>query len=177
MKTIDISPVENISNSIESVLNNEMKINTKTIDLSDINNASEDVCSLLLQKASAFIVLNKKERILNPQSQLLSFYKLYFNLLENNREVVISTFKNTPKLKTEFKSFINKLEVNLLDYKRDDINILNKEMLQELVYKQFLFTLSSWTKQTVSSYENTDLLIKKAVDTSFFLLDYPSVKA
>jgi len=124
---------------------------------------------------------------LDAKNKLLVFYYTFFELLTANRSYVLLTLKD-PKnildkikliknLKEKFKAFINHLDIETIDLKKEELNNLNQKGLENLAWTQFLLTLKFWIEDTSPAFEKTDLFIEKSVNASFDILDITPLKS
>ncbi|MEM5566371.1 TetR family transcriptional regulator C-terminal domain-containing protein [Psychroserpens sp. AS72] len=133
-------------------------------------------------------VLNKSEdyQTFDPRNKLLSFYFTFFENLTANRSYVkyaLEHHKNSLKtlsllkvLKHVFTSYIEHLEIDLIDIKQEQIDRIQQRGLKETAWLQLLLTMKFWMDDTSPSFEKTDIFIEKSVNTSFDLLDVAPVR-
>jgi len=122
---------------------------------------------------------NKEYQSFDAQNKLLSFYFTFFELLTKNRSYVIQAILHekvkglgvTSRLKKQFKNYIHSLEIETLDLREDRLETLKEKGIAEVYWGQFAFIMNYWQKDTSSSFEKTDILIEKIVNTSFQLQD------
>jgi len=123
---------------------------------------------------------------LDATNKLLIFYYTFFELLTANRSYVTLVLKDNKnildKIKTlkglreKFKNYIKTLNIETIDFKKQEINNFNENLVQELAWSQLLITLKFWLEDTSASFEKTDLFIEKSVHASFELLNVSSLK-
>ncbi|MDO6737195.1 TetR/AcrR family transcriptional regulator [Wenyingzhuangia sp. 2_MG-2023] len=122
----------------------------------------------------------------DAKNKLLLFYYTFFELLTANRSYVLLTLKENKNiiekiqtlkgLRVKFREFIKSLPIETLDLKQDKLNQWNQKSLEEMAWKQLLFTIQFWLEDTSTSFEKTDIFIEKSVNASFDLLDITPIK-
>lgn len=134
-------------------------------------------------------LLEKNEDYSNfdARNKLLSFYYTFFEILTANRSYVffaLNKHKNTLKdlrvltgLKTVFTDYIDKLGIQLLDFKQEQLDKIQNRSLKESAWLQLLITMKFWMDDTSSSFEKTDIFIEKSVNTTFDVLDVAPIKS
>lgn len=123
----------------------------------------------------------------DARHKLLSFYFTFFENLTANRSYVLFALqqhKNTMKglsvlseLKKEFTNYIDHLDIETLDIQEERFDKFQKRALQESAWVQLLLTLKFWMDDTSASFEKTDILIEKSVNTSFDVLNIAPLKS
>lgn len=123
----------------------------------------------------------------NPRNKVLSFYYTFFENLAANREYVFVTLKSDKKslkplkklskLKNQFESYINSLEIERIDFKQETIEKLQTKTLKKAAWLQLLTILKFWLEDTSDSFEKTDVFIEKSINTSFDLIDTKVLKS
>lgn len=121
------------------------------------------------------------------RNKLLSFYYTFFETLTANRSYVVyildhkktdlKKLKVLIKLKKSFENYINDLNIDLFNVKQESIEKVQIKTLKETAWFQFMFTLKFWLEDISPSFEKTDILIEKAVNTSFDLIDNKAFKS
>lgn len=134
-------------------------------------------------------VLHKSEdyQLFDARNKLLSFYFTFFENLTANRSYVLFALqqhKNTLKglsllteLKKGFTHYIDNLDIETLDIQEERIDKLQQRALQESAWLQLLLTMKFWMDDTSPSFEKTDILIEKSVNTSFDVLNIAPLKS
>jgi hypothetical protein len=134
-------------------------------------------------------VLDKSEdyKSFDARNKLLSFYFTFFENLTANRSYVLYALqqhKNGLKgltmlsgLKTSFTSYIEKLDIETLDIKQEQVDKFQRRALQESAWLQLLLTIKFWMDDTSASFEKTDIFIEKSVNTSFDVLNIAPLKS
>lgn len=133
------------------------------------------------------ISLDESYLELDARNKLLVFYFTFFEMLTANRSYVVVTLKQNKNilekikllkpLKTKFKEYIKSLDIETLDLKKEEINKLNQQGIEELSWKQLVFTIEFWLNDTSSAFEKTDLFIEKSVNASFDIMDLTKIKS
>lgn len=134
-------------------------------------------------------LLEKNEEYINfdARNKLLSFYFTFFEILTANRSYVIyalSKHKQSLKslliledLKKHFKTYIDSLNIDMLDVKQDKIQKFQEKGMQEGAWVQMLITLKFWLDDESSSFEKTDIFIEKSINTTFDLINTKPLKS
>lgn len=138
---------------------------------------------------NTLVLLEKSEEYSNfdARNKLLSFYYTFFEILTANRSYVVyaldsqkhtlETLKTLRGLRTQFKNFIDELEIETLDLKKDNFKKLQRNAIGESAWIQLLVTLKFWIEDTSPSFEKTEIFIEKSVKASFDILDITPVKS
>ncbi len=123
----------------------------------------------------------------SARHKLLSFYFTFFENLTANRSYVIhalSQHKNNLKslevlseLKHAFTSYIEHLDIELLDMKQEHIDRMQRRGLKESAWLQLLMTLKFWMEDSSKNFEKTDVFIEKSINTSFDILNIAPIKS
>ena len=134
-------------------------------------------------------ILDKSEeyKTFDARNKLLSFYFTFFENLTANRSYVIYVLqkhKNSIKglsllseLKKEFTNYVDNLDINKMDLKEERLNKVQTRALRESAWIQLLLTIKFWMNDTSASFEKTDILIEKSVNTSFDLINVIPLKS
>ncbi|SNB25837.1 conserved hypothetical protein [Flavobacterium psychrophilum] len=127
--------------------------------------------------------LEKDENYANypDKNKLLSLYFTLFEILTLNRSYVvfsllenkegIKNLKDFKEFRNHFKHFINNMIENNNSIVNDKIAKITKPVFSEGAWIQFLFILKFWLDDTSKSFEKTDIIIEKSVNTVVDLLD------
>ena len=117
----------------------------------------------------------------SDKNKLLTLYFTLFEILTLNRSYVLyslkenqSGLKNLIDLKqfrNEFKSFINDIIAESAHESSLKIEKITKPVFAEGAWIQFLFILKFWIEDTSKSFEKTDVVIEKSVNTVVDLLN------
>jgi AcrR family transcriptional regulator len=123
----------------------------------------------------------------DPRNKLLSFYYTFFENLTANRSYVVYALagnKNHLKslaalteLKKSFSEYIEKLNIQTIDFKEERLEKLQLRSLKETAWLQLLVTIKFWLEDTSASFEKTDIFIEKSVKASFDLIDTTPLKS
>ena len=113
------------------------------------------------------------------QEKLLTFYFGFFEQLTANRSLVLLILKDSGginklnqlrKLRGKLIEFFSTLEFPSPDLPMKEINKYKDKAVAEGAWAQFLFILKYWLNDESPSFEKTDILIEKSVDTGFSLM-------
>ena len=148
-----------------------------------------------IEKAVFKELFNNSLEVLNESDEFLSFDKknklisLYFTFFENlslNREYVvialkgcenkIKSFSTFSELKKSFIRFVDNLEVFESILPIDGLEKAQRKFVNESSWIQFFLTIKFWLEDTSESFEKTDILIEKSINTSFELLENKFLK-
>ena len=123
----------------------------------------------------------------DPRNKLLSFYYTFFENLTANRSYVVYALagnKNHLKslaalteLKKSFSEYIEKLNIQTIDFKEERLEKFQLRSLKETAWLQLLVTIKFWLEDTSASFEKTDIFIEKSVKASFDLIDTTPLKS
>ena len=132
---------------------------------------------------NAIATLQKDENYDNypNKNKLLSFYFTIFEILTLNRSYVMySLMENKEGMKNmkDFKGFRNQLKdfvKDIMDTSTTEnqgrVSKITKPIFSEGAWIQFLFILKFWMDDTSKSFEKTDIIIEKSVNTVVDLLE------
>ncbi|SFC11385.1 DNA-binding transcriptional regulator, AcrR family [Flagellimonas taeanensis] len=117
----------------------------------------------------------------NARNQLLSFYYTFFEILTANRSYVVLVLRNKKqaldnlktlyKLREGFTGYVDSLGIKTLDIDQEQIKKFQRKAISESAWAQLLFTLKFWLDDNSPSFEKTDILIEKSVNSSFDVLE------
>ena len=123
----------------------------------------------------------------DSRNKLLSFYYTFFENLTANRSYVVYALagnKNHLKslaalteLKKSFSEYIEKLNIQTIDFKEERLEKFQLRSLKETAWLQLLITIKFWLEDTSASFEKTDIFIEKSVKASFDLIDTTPLKS
>ncbi|MBT8394140.1 MAG: TetR/AcrR family transcriptional regulator [Bacteroidia bacterium] len=129
---------------------------------------------------------NDEYQNLDAKNKLLSFYFTFFEMLTANRSYVvfaleghmtdIKKIKALSKLKRSFTDYIDTLDIKTIEIKQKRLEQIQTISIQESAWLQLLLTMKFWMEDTSASFEKTDILIEKAVNASFDLMDIKPLK-
>ena len=127
--------------------------------------------------------LQKDENYANypDKNKLLSLYFTLFETLTLNRSYVVyslmenkegmKNLKDFKEFRNHFKKFISNIIENGNSGISDNVAKITKPVFSEGAWIQFLFILKFWLDDTSKSFEKTDIIIEKSVNTVVDLLD------
>ncbi|MBR9915612.1 MAG: TetR/AcrR family transcriptional regulator [Algicola sp.] len=123
----------------------------------------------------------------DARNQLLSVYFTFFENLTANRSYVLYALKQhknklkglqaLSELKKTFTSYIEQLDISLIETKQERIDKIQRRALKESAWGQLLLTIKFWMDDTSPAFEKTDIFIEKCVNTSFDILDIAPMKS
>lgn len=132
---------------------------------------------------NALVIIQKEEAFesYSDKNKLLTLYFTLFELLTLNRSYVIfslkenkeglKNLKSLKQFRSHFKDFIVTIIEDNENMVSDKISKVTKPVFAEGAWIQFLFLLKFWMDDTSKSFEKTDVLIEKSVNTVVDLLD------
>lgn len=133
-------------------------------------------------------VLNESEDFLSfdKKNKLLSFYFTFFENLNLNREYIliilkgcknkIKSFNTFSDLKKQFIKFIDSLEISESILPIDGLEKIQNKLVGESAWIQLFLTIKFWLDDESESFEKTDILIEKSINTSFEILENKFLK-
>ena len=141
----------------------------------------KDVWTKFFENASSTIEKDEAFESYSDKNKLLTLFFTLFEILTLNRSYVLFTLNENDKgihnLKTlkhfrnHFKEFIVSIIESESSGKSDKVARVTKPVFTEGAWLQFLFLLKFWMKDSSKSFEKTDVLIEKSVNTVVDLLD------
>ena len=132
---------------------------------------------------NAISTLEKDENYANypNKSKLLSLYFTLFEILTLNRSYVIfslmenkegmKNLKDFKHFRLHFKNFIKDIMDTSTSENSSRVAKVARPVFSEGAWIQFLFILKFWMDDTSKSFEKTDIIIEKSVNTVVDLLD------
>ncbi|MBK0371225.1 TetR family transcriptional regulator C-terminal domain-containing protein [Flavobacterium agrisoli] len=127
----------------------------------------------LLEANQAYLEYGTKEK-------MLSFYFTFFELLAANRSYVVLALKlhhNPLKnlvpltlLREQFKEYTASILTDEYRIATQKLQNVQDKAIQESAWLQLLFTIKFWLEDDSPAFEKTDILIEKAVNTTFELM-------
>ena len=130
---------------------------------------------------------NKEYADFDAQNKLTSFYYTFFDMLKANRSYVLMVLKpcqgtlvDSPTLKhlkKDFSSYIDSLNIDMMSMKQEKLEEFQKKGSKTFFWQQMLFILNFWLSDSSANFEKTDILIEKAMTTSFQLMDIKPLKS
>ena len=123
----------------------------------------------------------------DSRNQLLSFYFTFFENLTANRSYVVcalnencNKLENLKKLKglrSKFLDYIDRLDIEVLQIKNKQLELLKDGIVQESYWVQLMITLKFWLDDTSTSFDKTDIFIEKSINASFDLISISPLKS
>jgi hypothetical protein len=117
----------------------------------------------------------------SDKNKLLTLYFTLFEILTLNRSYVLfslkenkeglKNIKNLKQFRSHFKDFIETIITTENSEMKEKLAKVTKPIFAEGAWIQFLFLLKFWIDDTSNSFEKTDVLIEKSVNTVVDLLD------
>jgi hypothetical protein len=80
-------------------------------------------------------------------------------------------------LRTEFKKFVDELNLETIDFNNDTINNLQDKTLTESYWIQLLIVLKFWIHDESSNFEKTDVFIEKSIKAIFDIRQITPIKS
>ncbi len=134
----------------------------------------------LLEKSKEYFDFDKKQK-------LLSFYYTFFEVLSANRSYVLLRLKNhksklkslklLTRLREEYLNFIDDLDLERIDFKKEELNDVRDKGLKEAAWLQLLIVLEFWLNDESKGFEKTDIFIEKSIRATFDLIDVAPIKS
>lgn len=117
----------------------------------------------------------------SDKNKLLSLYFTLFEIVTLNRSYVLYSLKDNREglknlkdlkhFRSDFKNFVVDIIQSNSEVKSDKLARVTEPIYSEGAWIQFLFILKFWMDDTSKSFEKTDILIEKSVNTVVDLLD------
>ena len=133
----------------------------------------------VLSESEEFLTFDKK-------NQLISLYFTFFENLNLNRAYLvialkgcknkIKSFSTFSDLKKVFIRFVDNLDISESILPIDGLEKVQKKFVNESAWIQLFLTIKFWLDDTSESFEKTDILIEKSINTSFELLENKFLK-
>ncbi len=133
-------------------------------------------------------VLNESEEFcsFDKKNKLLSLYFTFFENLTLNRPYVLivlkgcknqlKSFNTFSSLKKNFIAFVNDLELSESILPIEGLEKIQQKFINESAWVQLFLTIKFWLDDTSESFEKTDILIEKSINTSFELIENKFLK-
>ena len=170
----DFCDITNIDKKIFFTHFKSLKKVEKTIFKELFNNSLE-----VLNESEEFLTFDKKNK-------LLSLYFTFFENLNLNREYIVIALKGCENkiksfsifsdLKKSFVLFVNDLEISESILPIDGLEKAQRKFVNESAWFQLFLTIKFWLDDTSTSFEKTDILIEKSINTSFEFLENKFLK-
>ena len=133
----------------------------------------------VLNESEDFVTFDKKNK-------LLSLYFTFFENLNLNRDYILIALKGCKNklkyyrtfsdLKKSFTQYIVTLELSESILPIDGLEKIQHKFVSETLWLQFILIFTFWLDDTSDSFEKTDILIEKSINTSFELLENKFLK-
>lgn len=133
----------------------------------------------VLSESEEFISFDKKNK-------LISFYFTFFENLNLNREYILialkgcknqlKSFNTLSSLKKSFIAYIDNLDLSEGILPIEGLEKAQKKLINESAWIQLYLTIQFWLEDTSDSFEKTDILIEKSINTSFELIENKFLK-
>jgi hypothetical protein len=130
---------------------------------------------------------SKDYQTYDSRNQLLSFYFTFFENLTANRSYVayslsegknqLENLKKLKGLRTKFLSYIDQLDIEVLQIKNKQLEQIKDSVVQETYWIQLMLTLKFWLDDNSKSFEKTDIFIEKSINASFDLINLSPLKS
>ena len=130
---------------------------------------------------------SKDYQTYDSRNQLLSFYFTFFENLTANRSYVayslregknqLENLKKLKGLRTKFLSYIDQLDIEVLQIKNKPLEQIKDSVVQETYWIQLMLTLKFWLDDNSKSFEKTDIFIEKSINASFDLINLSPLKS
>ena len=129
---------------------------------------------ITIQGEEAFQTYSEKNKLLTlyyTLFEILTLNRSYvlFSLKENKEE--LKNLKGLKQFRNHFKDFIVTIMETENSEMKEKLAKVTKPIFSEGAWIQFLFLLKFWMDDTSKSFEKTDILIEKSVNTVVDLLD------
>lgn len=133
------------------------------------------------ENAIATIDLDEGYSSYTDKNKLLTLFFTLFEILTLNRSYVmfalkenkegLKNLKDLKKFRNQFKDFINTSVNSGATENIGKLDKITKPVYSEGAWIQFLFILKFWMEDTSKSFEKTDIIIEKSVNTVVDLLN------
>jgi len=154
---------------------------------SSFEHLEKKVFTLFFDNAITLLEKNEDYKEYDSKNKLLSFYFTYVEILTENRSYVLlalnetkNPLKNLKKLeglKNSFSHFIDKIDIEEIDFKQEKLEKIQSKGIEEGFWIQFLMILKFWMEDTSASFEKTDIFIEKSVHATFDVINTKPVKS
>ncbi len=147
----------------------------------------KQIFHVFYNNAISLLEKNESYNSFDSRNKLLSFHYTFFEILTANRSYVVYALngqKNSlkglaslSKLRESFMKYIENLDIETLDIKKESIDKIQKKAIQESAWFQLLITMKFWLNDTSAKFEKTDIFIEKSINTSFDILNIAPLKS
>jgi hypothetical protein len=148
---------------------------------SSLDDLKQEIWLKFLENALASIAKEDAFESYSNKNKLLTLYFTLFEILTLNRSYVLFSLKehkeglksllSLKKFRIHFKDYIETIIQNENSEMREKLVKVTKPIFQEGAWIQFLFLLKFWMEDNSKSFEKTDILIEKSVNTVVDLLN------
>jgi hypothetical protein len=133
-------------------------------------------------------VLNETEEFLSfdKKNKLISLYFTFFENLNLNREYVLIALKGCKNkinafgalsgLKKDFIAFVDDLDLSESILPIEGLEKIQRKLINESAWIQLYLTVQFWLEDSSESFEKTDILIEKSINTGFELIENKFLK-
>ena len=133
-------------------------------------------------------VLSESEEFasFDKKNKLISFYFTFFENLTLNRAYILlvlkgcknqfKSFDTFSSLKKNFLIFVDNLDLSESILPIDSLEKIQRKLINESAWIQLFLTIQFWLEDTSDSFEKTDILIEKSINTSFELIENKFLK-
>ena len=144
------------------------------------------VFSHFFEETLKVLKANKEYDSFSTKDKLLSFYFTYIENLTANRSLVlylldhknpIKGLSNIHSIKSQFKLFIEDLDLKQPEIPIDQLREFQEKGLNEVLWGQFLTIVKYWMKDDSPSFEKTDAFIEKSTSVGFELFNFSQLES
>ena len=145
------------------------------------------IFSLFFTNTIEILESSKDYPTYDSRNQLLSFYFTFFENLTANRSYVVyalsencnklENLKKLKSLRSKFLNYIDELDIEVLQIKNKQLELLKDGIVQESYWVQLMITLKFWLDDTSTSFDKTDIFIEKSINASFDLISISPLKS
>ena len=160
---------------------NNMDESTFYLHFGSFEGVKQMIWVKLFQNAAATMLLDEVYSSYSAKNKLLTLYYTLFEVFALNRSYILYTFaQNNDRLKSlaelklfrrNFKSFVDTIIEGDQQPGFAKLDKITKPAFSEGAWIQFLFILKFWLSDSSASFEKTDIVIEKSVNTVVDLLD------
>ena len=146
-----------------------------------IDALKQEIWVKFFENALATIHVEESFQTYSEKNKLLTLYFTVFEILTLNRSYVLFSLKENKEglknlkglkqFRNHFKDFIVTIMETENSEMKEKLAKVTKPIFSEGAWIQFLFLLKFWMDDTSKSFEKTDILIEKSVNTVVDLLD------
>ena len=89
----------------------------------------------------------------------------------------LENLKKLKGLRSKFLDYIDRLDIEVLQIKNKQLELLKDGIVQESYLVQLMMTLKFWLDDTSTSFDKTDIFIEKSINASFDLISISPLKS